>query len=135
MGVGVPMSGEVVHFELPADDVERARTFYRRTFGWKMSPDPELEYTMVSTSETDENGRPKDPGSIGGGILKRQNPVKGPVVVIHVDDIDVAAKALEKNGGKILQPKTPIGDGSMGSAAYFRDPEGNVVGLYQRGSG
>jgi uncharacterized protein len=125
------MSGEIVHFELPADDVERAQKFYAKTFGWKMNSMPEMEYTLVSTGEDDENGMPKRPGRINGGLLKRQTPVKAPVVTIMVDDMDAAAKALEKNGGKLLQKKTPIGDGSVGWAGYFRDPEGNVVGLFQ----
>jgi uncharacterized protein len=130
---GFAMSGEIVHFEIPADDLERAKTFYGKTFGWKMNSMPDLEYTMVATGESDANGMPTHPGTINGGMLKRQAPVKSTVVTIMVDDMDVIAKAIEKNGGKILQKKTPIGDGSMGFAGYFRDPDGNVVGLFQRG--
>jgi predicted enzyme related to lactoylglutathione lyase len=129
------MSGEVVHFEIPSDDVQRARTFYSKTFGWRMNPMPGLDYTMVGTTESDENGMPKNPGSINGGLLLRQAPVKSLVITIAVDDIDKIAKTIEKNGGKILQKKSPIGDGSMGFTAYFQDSEGNTVGLFQIGSG
>jgi hypothetical protein len=129
------MSGEVVHFEIPSDDVERARKFYHKTFGWRMTPVPEVDYTMVGTTESDENGMPKHPGSINGGLLQRQAPVKHPVFTIMVDDIDKVAKTIEKNGGKILQKKSPIGDGTMGFVGYFKDSEGNAVGLFQRGSG
>jgi len=125
------MSGEVVHFEIPADDLKRARSFYEKTFGWKLTVMPD-DYTMVATGEGDSEGMPKNPGYIGGGITTRANHVKAPVVVIMVDDIDASAKTIQKNGGKILQGKQPIGDGSMGFAGYFRDPEGNVVGIYQR---
>ena len=128
------MSGEIVHFELPADDVERAKKFYSKLFGWKLNSMPEMDYTLVQTAGSDENGRPTRPGAINGGMLKRQDFVKAPIVVINVDEIDTVTKAIEKNGGKVLQKKTPIGDGSVGFAAYFRDPEGNVVGLYQVGA-
>ncbi|MCI4372056.1 MAG: VOC family protein [Thermoplasmata archaeon] len=125
------MSGEVGHFEIPADDVERARKFYSATFGWKPAPVPGMDYTMVNTSPVGEDGMPKEPGSIGGGIGKRGGVLMHPVVTIVVDDITAAEHKVEKNGGKIVQRKQPIGDGSMGSTGYFKDTEGNVVGLYQ----
>jgi uncharacterized protein len=125
------MSGEVGHFEIPADDPARARRFYTSTFGWKMNEIPGMDYTMVSTGPVDENGRPKEPGFVGGGIGKRGDLLKHPVVTIIVDEISAAEKTIEKNGGKMLQRKKPIGDGSMGWTGYFRDPEGNIVGLYQ----
>ena len=125
------MSGEVGHFEIPADKPERARKFYSATFGWKMSEIPGMDYTMVSTGPVDEKGMPKEPGFIGGGIGKRGGQLKQPVVTIVVDEISDAEKTIERNGGKILQRKKAIGDGSMGHTGYFRDSEGNVVGLYQ----
>jgi len=128
------MSGEVVHFEIPADDAKRARAFYEQTFGWKSNVVEDADYTMVSTGATDAEGTPTEPGYIGGGIGRRGGNLKSPVVTIMVDDIDVAAKSIQKNGGKMLQAKQPIGDGSIGYSGYFRDSEGNVVGLYQRGA-
>jgi predicted enzyme related to lactoylglutathione lyase len=125
------MTGEVGHFEIPADKPERARKFYSTTFGWKMNEMPGMDYTMVSTGPVDEQGMPTKPGSIGGGIGKRGGPLEHPVVTIIVDDLTAAEKAVEKNGGKIIQKKQPIGDGSMGFTAYFKDSEGNTVGLYQ----
>jgi len=123
------MGGEVVHFEIPADNTKRARTFYEKTFGWKMTPMPEMDYTMVSTGEVDGEGMPKAPGYIGGGIAKRGPPNQVPVVVIMVADIDAAAKSVQQNGGKMVRAKMPVGE--MGFAAYFHDSEGNVVGLFQ----
>jgi predicted enzyme related to lactoylglutathione lyase len=125
------MSGEVGHFEIPADNTERARKFYSATFGWKMNEMPGMDYTMVSTGPVDEKGMPTEPGSIGGGIGKRGGPLACPVVTVIVDDISDAEKKIEKNGGMIIQRKQPIGDGSMGWTGYFKDSEGNVVGLYQ----
>ena len=125
------MSGEVGHFEIPADNPERARKFYGTTFGWKFTQVPGMEYTMVTTSPVDDKGMPKEPGVIGGGIGKRGGPLEHPVVTIMVQDISAVEKVIEKNGGKIIQRKQPIGDGSMGHTGYFKDSEGNVVGLYQ----
>jgi hypothetical protein len=129
------MSGEIVHFEIPADDTERARKFYSATFGWKLNRMPDMDYTMVSTGPVDDEGMPKEPGFIGGGIAKRAAPLEHPVVTIMVDDLLAAEKAIEKHGGKILQHKQPIGDGSMGFSGYFKDSEGNVVGLFERNLG
>lgn len=128
------MSGSVVHFEVPADNVERAGKFYEKTFGWKLQPMPEMEYTMVQTTASGPEGRPTEPGSINGGMAKRRPPLEHPVITIHVDEITAAEKKIEQNGGKVIQKKQPIGDGSMGYTAYFRDTEGNVVGLFQMGS-
>jgi uncharacterized protein len=72
---------------------------------------------------------PKEPGAINGGMTKRNNEVKNPVITIDVQDIDVALKNVEKLGGKTVQKKQPVAD--MGFTAYFRDTEGNIVGLWQ----
>jgi len=129
------MSGKVGHFEIPADNPERARKFYTTIFGWKMTSVPGMDYTMVNTGPVDGQGMPTEPGFIGGGIGKRGGPLEHPVVTIVVDDISAAEKTIEKNGGKVLVRKQPIGDGSMGHTGYFKDSEGNVVGLYQSPKG
>ena len=125
------MTGEVGHFEIPADKPDRARKFYEKTFGWKMNEMPGMDYTMVSTGPVNEQGMPKEPGFIGGGIGKRGKNLEHPVVTVMVDEITDAEKHIERNGGKIIQRKTPIADGSMGWQGYFKDSEGNIVGLYQ----
>jgi uncharacterized protein len=125
------MSGEVAHFELPADNTERASRFYATVFGWKPTRVPGMDYAMVTTGPVDEHGIPKERGSIGGGIGKRQDYLDHTVVNIIVDEISDAETRIEKAGGRILQRKKPIGDGSMGFSGYFKDTEGNIVGLYQ----
>jgi hypothetical protein len=125
------MSGEVGHFEIPADNPERARKFYSAAFGWNMTDMPGMDYTMVTTGPVDEKGMPKAPGFISGGIGRRGAILEHPVVTVVVDEISAAEKTIEKHGGKILQRKKPIGDGSMGWTGYFKDSEGNTVGLYQ----
>jgi predicted enzyme related to lactoylglutathione lyase len=125
------MNASVVHFEIPLDNVERGHKFYRETFGWKVNAIPEMDYALVQTTASDEEGAPTTPGTINGGLAKRKDPVTSPVITIMVDDIAAAQKQVEKNGGKVIQEKTPIGDGSMGFSGYFRDTEGNIVGLFQ----
>ena len=124
------MKGKVVHFELPWDNEKRARTFYKKTFEWGMSPVPGEEYTMVQTAASDKMGMSKEKGVINGGIAERGPPLKRPSVTVMVDDIDAAAKAIKKNGGKIVRKKMAIGEG-MGFVAYFKDTEGNVLGLVE----
>lgn len=123
------MSGRVVHFEIPFDDNERGVGFYRDVFGWQMMPMPEMEYTMVSTGPTSDEGMPSEPGYIGGGMFKREQDVNSPVLVMDVDDIDAALATIEAHGGTTVRAKQPVGD--MGSAAYFKDSEGNLLGLWQ----
>jgi uncharacterized protein len=123
----------IVHFEIPVDDPKRAQNFYSKAFGWMVNPMPEMNYTMVGTTPSDENGMPKEAGAINGGMAQRGKPVEHTVVTIHVDDIDAALKNIEKLGGKTVAPKMSIGD--MGFTAYFKDSEGNTVGLWQPGSG
>jgi uncharacterized protein len=123
----------IVHFEIPADDVKRAAKFYKDAFGWSMQQFAPMDYWMVQTTEVDENQMPKNPGSINGGMAKRGGPVKSIVVTVAVADIDKALAKVEKLGGKTVQKKQPVGD--MGFTAYFKDSEGNVVGLYQNAGG
>jgi predicted enzyme related to lactoylglutathione lyase len=123
------MSGRVVHFEIPADDIDRAREFYSSAFGWNLSPVPEMDYTMVQSTPSDDTGMPKEPGSINGGMFKREEPLTAPVIVIDVDDIDKALETVGGLGGSMVIPRQPVGD--MGFSAYFKDPEGNLIGLWQ----
>ena len=127
------MAGQVVHFEIPVDDQERAHSFYREAFGWQLEPMPQMSYTMVTTSALDEEGQPTEAGAINGGMLQREPPVTNPVVVISVDDIDAALAEVERLGGSVKQPRTAVGD--MGYSAYFTDPEGNTLGLWQNAGG
>ena len=126
------MGRGVVHFEIPADDVSRAKKFYATVFGWSANDFPEMEYVMLGTTESDENGMPKQPGAINGGMLKREDPVNYPVVTIDVENMDEALEKVKKNGGLVVREKLPVGD--MGFAAYFKDSEGNTIGLWQNAS-
>ncbi len=122
------MTGRVVHFELPFDDKERAKRFYGNVFHWQLDEMPEFEYLGVSTGPTGETG-PTEPGYIGGGMTPRAGTNRAPVVVIDSDDIDDTLRQVTEHGGEVLEGKTPVGE--MGFTAYFKDSEGNIVGLWQ----
>lgn len=121
---------KVVHFEIPGDDVERMREFYKKVFGWTIIAMPTMGYTMVHTGPTDPtNGMVQENAFINGGMLKRQEPITRPVITIDVASIEKASEAITGNGGEVIRGKEQVGD--MGYAAYFKDSEGNVLGLWE----
>lgn len=124
------MAGRVVHFEVPYDDGDRARAFYSEVFGWTIQPMPEFEYDFVQTGPTDtDSGMPAEPGYIGGGMFQRQADIGRPVITIDVDDMTRALAAIVEHGGVPVGEPQQVGD--MGTAAYFTDSEGNLMGLWQ----
>jgi len=121
---------KVIHFEIPVDDLERAKNFYKTVFGWGLASVPELEYTLIQTVEVDEQTHmPKEAGAINGGMMQRADTLKNPIITVHVENIDTAMKQIEDLGGKIVQGKMEVPN--MGITAYFQDTEGNVLGLWQ----
>lgn len=122
------MAGGVVHFELPADDENRAREFYSSVFGWGFQVMPEMEYSLAMTTPLDAEGRPTVPGSINGGLFRRGD-LTAPVVTVDVDDIDEALARVAAMGGSVHRGKMEVP--GMGWNAYFKDTEGTVVGLWQ----
>jgi len=128
------MKNPIVHFEIPADDVKRAREFYGKIFDWKFSKFPHGEYWTVYTSDVDENRMPTRPGAINGGLTKREKPGQPFLNYIFVESIDEIIPKIEANGGTIVQPKTEISK-EIGSFALFRDTEGNVMGIVEMGTG
>ena len=98
------MSARVIHFEVPFDDADRARRFYREVFDWQIQPIPEMRYNMVSTGPVSSEGMPSEPGYIGGGMMQREAPVDQPVITLQVEDIDAALLAIKQHGG------APVGE-------------------------
>jgi len=126
------MKNPITHFEIPADNIERAKKFYEKIFDWKIEKydDKDEEYYFVMTTEVgDDEWTPKEPGAINGGLVKREMPDEPFVNYVTVDSIDKTCKLIEKNGGKIIMPKTEMGE--WGWWAIFKDTEGNVLGLYE----
>jgi predicted enzyme related to lactoylglutathione lyase len=99
------MSNSIVHFEIPADDVERAKKFYQEALGWKISDPWNMMYWLVETKEKGAEG-------INGGLMKRMHPSQPFMNYIAVDSIDEALKKVEAAGGE-------------GGSAEERDRSGN----------
>ena len=124
------MAGGVIHFEIPADDQERAKKFYQQALGWLIEPVPGMDYNMVITTPMDEaTGQPTTAGAINGGMMAREEKIANPVITVDVPDIDATLKTVEELGGSVVMPKNEIP--GMGYFAYFKDPEDNVMGLWE----
>jgi predicted enzyme related to lactoylglutathione lyase len=112
----------VVHFEVSADDPERALTFYRDVFGWEFhkweGPEP---YWLVKTGPAGTVG-------IDGGMFIRKGPV-GHVNTIDVPSIDDFISKIEAGGGTIVLPKHAVP--GVGWHAYAKDTEGSIFGIMQ----
>jgi len=118
----------VVHFEIHADDPQRAVNFYQGVFGWdiKKWEGPE-DYWLVTT------GKAPEPG-IDGAILQRKGPINGDSVIAYVCSVDVpsvddAIAKITSHGGTIVLPKMPVP--GVGWLVYGKDTEGNIFGAIQ----
>jgi predicted enzyme related to lactoylglutathione lyase len=113
----------VVHFEIPADDPQRAIKFYEKVFGWRIEKwDGPIEYWLVMTGPEDQPG-------IDGGLARREDPETGVENTIDVSDLDQALVEVESQGGEIIRPKQPVP--GVGHMAYIKDTEGNIFGLME----
>jgi predicted enzyme related to lactoylglutathione lyase len=128
--------GRVIHFEIHADDPERACDFYRDVFGWEISKwDGPLDYWLVATGD---QGEPSEPG-IDGAIMRRMggSPAQGQslnsfVSTIRVNSIEQAERTIPDAGGEQVLPSQEIE--GVGKVAYFSDTEGNVFGAMEPAS-
>jgi predicted enzyme related to lactoylglutathione lyase len=120
-----------VHFEIPFDDGDRAKSFYSKAFGWNVMPVPGMDYTMVMSGPSGEQG-PTESGFINGGMMQREGPHSAPNIVVDVDNLEDALKAINEAGGSTVSERQAVGD--MGFTAYCRDSEGNLLGLWENAS-
>jgi predicted enzyme related to lactoylglutathione lyase len=121
---------KVVHFEIPADDEGRACSFYGSIFGWQLQEMPGMDYTLLITTPVDqETQAPTEPGGINGGLMKRSTDTPSPVITVDVASIDETLRRIEEAGGSTVKSRAEIP--GVGAFAYFRDTEGNVVGLWE----
>jgi predicted enzyme related to lactoylglutathione lyase len=117
----------IVHFEIPANDVEKLRKFYSQLFGWKIEPMPgPVEYHGIYTVPMDEKGMPSRPG-VNGVLMKKQNPDHKAVNYINVESVDEYMKKIESLGGKIVVPKMEVP--GIGWWALAVDPEGKQFAI------
>jgi predicted enzyme related to lactoylglutathione lyase len=129
------MDHTIVHFELPADDPERAAKFYRELFGWDIqrwagSADTRegFEYWTVRTVPAGENGMPQGPG-VNGGLMRRMYPGQPLVNYINVEDVEDYTRRAQRLGAKVMMEKQPVP--GMGWFAQLTDPEGNLFAVWQ----
>lgn len=125
------MRATVSHFEIPARDAERAARFYRQAFGWSVEPLAwERPYYKIRGSAVPfEMGRE----GIDGGITEAGGGLEHPLLIVHIDGAELGSvlERIVAAGGSVDLPVTRVGN--MGWWARFRDPEGNLLGLWQGG--
>ena len=126
------MDHTIVHFEIPADNVEELSKFYSKLFDWKIIhlPVEGMDYWVIQNVPTDDKGMLQRPG-VNGGMFPKQPEQKGlnPVNYIIVENMDQYIEKVTKLGGKILMPKQQVP--TVGYIALATDPEGNQFGLLQ----
>jgi predicted enzyme related to lactoylglutathione lyase len=127
------MDNTVVHFEIPADEPERAAQFYHELFGWDIenmgaAGGGGIEYWLVRTVPTDNKGMPTRPG-VNGGIMRRMMPGQTPVNYIAVENVDDYVRKAERLGAKVVVSKMPVP--GMGWFAHLKDTEGNIFAIWQ----
>ena len=119
----------IVHFDIPAEDIEKMRKFYSELFGWRIYRDAgPVEYWMIETVPVDEKGNPVIPG-VNGGMYKKDQPGLKPINYILVDNIDESIQKIKDLGGTITQPKQQIP--GIAWIAHAIDPEGNPFAILQ----
>ncbi len=114
----------IVHFDLPADDPERAMAFYSGLFGWKFEKsEGPFEYYLIETAALDGSPGP------GGGMGRRGAPGQQIMNYIGVADIDASLARVAELGGSITMPRTTVP--GFGYLAIATDTEGNAFGLWE----
>jgi predicted enzyme related to lactoylglutathione lyase len=113
----------VVHFEVSADDPERAVAFYKDVFGWEVHKwDGPEAYWLIKTGPDGQPG-------INGGLFVRKGPMTGHVNTVDVPSVDEFAAKIEAHGGTIVLPKMAIP--GIGWLSYAKDTEGSIFGIMQ----
>ncbi len=123
------MDHTIMHFEIPANDVEKLKAFYEKVFGWNIVlADGPVEYWVIQTVPVDPNGMLLRAG-VNGGMYKKQIPDSKPINYYSVESISDFLDKIVKSGGKITQPKQEVPE--VGWIAAAEDPEGNQFALIQ----
>ena len=118
------MGNRIVHFEIPAGDVEKLSKFYSDLFDWKFSKQtmPGMDYWMIETT-----GQGTE--HLGGGMYVKQGETDRPRIYVGVDDIDAHTEKLKQAGGSVIMEKQEIPQ--MGWSVLASDPENNLIALFQ----
>jgi hypothetical protein len=112
-----------IHFEIPAENPQRAIDFYSKALGWKFTKwDGPMEYWVITT------GQPGEPG-IDGGLMPRRDPAQPCVNTVAVENLDRTIESVLSSGGAMALPKMPVP--GVGWLAYCKDTEGHIFGMMQ----
>ncbi len=111
----------ICHFEIPADDPQRAKKFYEDLFNWKFEHFPQMDYYGITTGPEGK--------SVNGGMMKRQTPEHAPVNYIDVDCVDTYSEKVKESGGRVVMEKTSVP--GMGWFVICLDTESNPFGLWE----
>ncbi|UCH34819.1 MAG: VOC family protein [Armatimonadota bacterium] len=115
------MPNTIVHFEIPAQDMNRLKDFYSGLFGWKIQAAPGMDDFMMI------NAAPEGEG-INGALMKKRTPHHSIINYVSVESVADYAEKVIQLGGQVVVPKTAVP--RMGHFALCVDPEGNPVGLW-----
>ena len=123
------VDNSIVHFDIPATDLEKLKTFYSKLFNWKIyrTPGP-IDYWMIETVPVNEQGMLLRPG-VNGGMYKKEQPEIKPVNYILVENIDESIQNIKTLGGTITRQKQEVP--GVGWIALAIDPEGNPFAVLQ----
>ncbi len=114
----------ICHFEIPADDLPRAKKFYEDLFDWKIEKvEGPMDYWLSAT--TDDDGE----SAVGGGMMPRQAPEQPIINYISIPSVDEYTAKVEQLGGTIVMPKTPVP--GMGYFAVCHDTEKNTFAIWE----
>ena len=114
----------IVHFDLPADNVDRAKKFYEKLFEWKFNQVPmPTPFFLIETK--DLNGNP----GVGGGMGERKLPEQSTMNYIGVPSVEEYISKVKKLGGNIIMQRTAVA--GWGYLAICVDTENNNFGLWQ----
>ena len=125
------MKNGVAHFEIYANDVGKLKDFYTNLFDWDIQDMPGMDYAWVKTTDTGEDKRPKEPGMINGGLMRRPEgfDTSAWVNYVNVDSIEQTLEKAQKLGAKITKPKAAVP--GMGWFAMLIDPQGNNFAIWK----
>ena len=124
------MVSTIVHFEIPAKNVNKLKSFYEKLFEWKIvkMPNDFIEYWAIETVPTDNSGMLTRLG-VNGGMYKKQSDANIPLNYVAVENIDKALIEVVKLGGSVIMGKQEVP--GVGYTASIRDPEGNPIAMIQ----
>jgi predicted enzyme related to lactoylglutathione lyase len=114
------MNGKICYIEMPTTDIARSAAFYKQVFGWNVRTRGDGNTAFDDTT-----------GQVSGSWVLKRPPAAQPglLVYVMVDSVAATLKTIIANGGEVVQP---MGMDAPEITARFRDPGGNVIGLYQQ---